>query len=78
MANRAKPGQTVITHGWRAKVVQRLSSDDVMAVAHYLARLAPPLDASPALASQAGARAKLLASRDTWRCGSAPLAKGQP
>jgi len=61
-----------------AQVVQRLSADDVMAVAHYLARLAPPSDASPARASQAGARAKLMAASDTWRCGSAPLAKGPP
>lgn len=61
-----------------AQVVQRLSADDVMAVAHYLARLAPPTDASPALASQTGARAKLLAASDTWRCGSAPLTRGAP
>ena len=37
-----------------------------------------PSDATPAAAAQGAVRAKLLSSSDTWRCGSAPLAKGQP
>ena len=61
-----------------AQVVQRLSPDDVMAVANYLVRQAVPSDASPAVAAQGAVHAKLLSSGDTWRCGSAPLAKVQP
>ena len=61
-----------------AQVVQRLSPQDLMAVANYLARQPLPPDASPAPAAQGAVRAKLLSTSETWRCGSAPLAKGQP
>ncbi len=61
-----------------AQVLKRLSPDDLMAVANYLARQPLPLDASPAPAAQGAVRAKLVSASDTWRCGSAPLAKGQP
>ena len=61
-----------------AQVVQRLSPQDLMAVANYLARQPLPPDASPAPAAQGAVRAKLLSTSEAWRCGSAPLAKGQP
>jgi cytochrome c553 len=61
-----------------AQVVQRLTPEDVMAVANYLARQPLPPDASPAPAAQGAVRAKLLSTSEAWRCGSAPLAKGQP
>ena len=61
-----------------AQVVRRLSPEDVMAVAHYLARQALPSDAAPAAVAQGAVRAKLVSTSVTWRCGSAPLAKGQP
>lgn len=61
-----------------AQVVQRLSPQDLMAVAHYLARQPLPLDASPAPTAQSAARAQLMSASQTWRCGSAPWVKGPP
>jgi cytochrome c553 len=61
-----------------AQVVQRLSSEDVMAVANYLARQALPLDTSPASAPQGVLHAKRLSNSERWRCGNAYPMKGQP
>jgi cytochrome c553 len=60
-----------------AQVVQRLGPQDLMAVAHYLARQPLPADTSPAPAAFGAERLQRLGDSETWRCGSAPVAKAQ-
>ena len=67
-----------------AQVVKRLDADDLMAVAHYLARQPLPADTSPVSLTalrtswtQRPASANLV-TQASWTCGSAPLNGAQP